>query len=46
MEVHKVLTEEEIDALLIERHGPENHRKMKHATLQSRGLEGLVLISR
>ena len=31
MEVHKVLTEEEIDALLIERHGPENHRKMKHA---------------
>lgn len=41
MEVHKVLTEEEIDALLIERHGPENHRKMKHAHAAVAGLGGL-----
>lgn len=41
MEGRNLLTEQEIDALLIERHGPENHRKIKNAHVAVAGLGGL-----
>lgn len=37
----RILTEEEMDALLAERHGPENHRKIKNAHVAVAGLGGL-----
>lgn len=41
MEGRSLLSEQEIDALLIERHGEENHRKIKNAHVAVAGLGGL-----